>query len=381
MIDTGMFFDALATCGIDYFAGVPDSLLKPFCAHISDHAPEHRHVIAANEGAAIALAAGHYLATGRPVLVYMQNSGLGNAVNPLVSLADPDVYGIPMLLLVGWRGEPGVKDEPQHFKQGAVTPALCDAIGMPYRILPGETEPAIASLKEMVRVAVEQNRPVALIVRANSFAKYQAASRPASSFTLNREATVACIAESLPPDAAVVSTTGHISRELFEYRAQTGQGHGRDFLTVGAMGHASQIALGIALARPERPVVCLDGDGAALMHLGALAIAGTSAARNFLHIVLNNGAHDSVGGQKTVGFDVDFVRIAAACGYRRPARAESLEVLAIALQDVSFRDGPRFLEIRVAKGARKDLGRPTTGPQANKKAFMEMLGADESANP
>lgn len=379
MIDNYVFYDAIRRCGIDFFAGVPDSLLKHFCAHVADRAPGKSHLIAANEGNAIALAAGHYLATGHPALVYMQNSGLGNAINPLVSLADPDVYGIPMLLLVGWRGEPGVKDEPQHAKQGAITPALCAAIGMPYRILPAETDPAIDCLEEMVRAAIENRRPVALIVRADSFAKYQPQPTPPSPYALNREATIAGIAAALPPQAAVVSTTGHISRELYETRAQTGRGHRRDFLTVGSMGHASQIALGIALAHPERPVVCLDGDGAALMHMGALAIAGTSGAKNLLHIVLNNGAHDSVGGQKTVGFEVDFVRIADACGYRTACRLDALDALSAKLKEISFQDGPVFLEVRVAKGARKDLGRPTTRPQENKDAFMETFTPNESA--
>lgn len=379
MIDTAAFFTALQQSGVDFFTGVPDSLLKDFCAHLAHQAPAGTHLTAANEGGAIALAAGHYLATGRPALVYMQNSGLGNAVNPLVSLADPAVYGIPMLLLVGWRGKPGVKDEPQHVKQGEITPDLCRTLGLPHCILPPETGDAVKCLQEMVQTAVAARRPGALIVPPNSFSAVPTSAAAPSPYAIRREAAVACIAAALPPQAAIVSTTGHISRELFEYRAQNKQGHQQDFLTVGSMGHASQIALGIALAQPERPVACLDGDGAVLMHMGALAIAGTVRARNLLHVVLNNGAHDSVGGQETAGFAVDFVRIAEACGYRTAGRLDSLNALAAAVRNCTFRDGPVFLEIRVAKGARRDLGRPTSSPQENKNTFMEIFRSDEPA--
>lgn len=373
MVDCQLFYESMLHEGVTFFTGVPDSLLKSFCAFLAGHASLKSHVTAANEGGAVALAAGHYLATGKPALVYMQNSGLGNAVNPLVSLADPAIYGIPMLLLVGWRGEPGVKDEPQHLKQGTITPSLCEVLGLPYAILPGETEAAIRTLKDMIQLSMKENRPTALIVRANSFSEV-CAERIPSPYSLGREAVVSFITTLLPPDAAIVSTTGHISRELFEHRVRKGEGHTRDFLTVGSMGHASQLALGIALADPQRPIVCLDGDGATLMHMGGMAIAGTSGARNLLHVVLNNGSHDSVGGQATVGFRVNLVQIATACGYRSACLAEGLESVQSSLEQISFSDGPHFMEVRVAKGARKDLGRPTTKPADNKQAFMDFLG-------
>ena len=372
MISNKRFFQALEQHGVDFFAGVPDSLLKSFCAYASAHLPANRHVISANEGGAAALAAGHYLATGRPALVYMQNSGQGNAVNPLLSLADPDVYGIPMLLLVGWRGEPGVNDEPQHVKQGKVTQALFEAMGIPCRILPADTEGALDGLAEMLRRTLEEKRPVALLVRADSFEPF-VREKEGCQYTLKREAAIAAILNELPAHAAVVSTTGHISRELYEYRDAQAAGHARDFLTVGSMGHASQIALGIALRQPVRPVVCLDGDGAALMHLGALAITGTSGAKNFRHILLNNGVHDSVGAQKTVGFDVHFVQMARACGYHDAVCVETAESLHRELRRQLAEEGPTFLEIRVVPGARKDLGRPKTRPEENKDAFMAFL--------
>ena len=372
MIDCAPFHAHLQEKGIRFYAGVPDSLLKHFCAFLSD-SPSVPHIIAANEGGAVALAAGHYLATGQLALVYMQNSGQGNALNPLVSLADPAVYGIPMLLLIGWRGEPGIKDEPQHVKQGAITTALCETLGIPFWILPSEIEEAERTVDEAIQVALDSHRPVALVVQANTFAPYSVQSPSPSPAYPNREQMIETIAAALPDDVAVVSTTGHISRELYEFRSRTGQKRDRDFLTVGSMGHASQIALAIALAQPRRPVVCLDGDGAVLMHMGSLAITGTSQAKNLVHIVLNNGAHGSVGGQATAGFDVDFIQIAKACGYPVARRGETIADVADAIRSLHFNEGPVFIEIRVGKSARKDLGRPIETPAENKQAFMKRL--------
>ncbi len=374
MVDCPSFCDALLAADVGFFTGVPDSLLKCFCAYLSSSLSADRHLPAANEGGAIALAAGHYLATGTPALVYMQNSGQGNAVNPLTSLADPAVYGIPMLLVIGWRGEPGKKDEPQHVKQGAITPALCDTLDIPYRLLPQETDAAIACVNELLELSKKESRPVALIVQAGTFAEFKASSTGSSSLAYpSREETIARAVEQLPPDAAIVATTGHISRELYEYRASAGQPHSHDFLTVGSMGHASQIALAIALAKPEKPVVCLDGDGALLMHLGGLSVIGGAAPKNFLHLLLNNGVHGSVGGQPTCGFHIDVPAIALASGYASAIRVESPEELKEAIACIDFATGPHLIEARVGKTARKDLGRPTTTPAENKTAFMDFL--------
>lgn len=354
MMKVGNFIAALALHGVDFFAGVPDSLLKSFCAYVTDTCGEN-HVIAANEGGAIGLAAGRYLATGKPALVYMQNSGQGNAVNPLCSLADPDVYSIPMVLLVGWRGEPGVKDEPQHLKQGKVTLSLFETLGIPAEVLPDDETAALELTRRMVERARTESRPVALVVRKGLFAEYELQSRKPDIATLPREQAIECVLKSLPKEAVVVSTTGMISREVYETRERLGEGHARDFLTVGAMGHASMIALGIAKAQPGRKVYCLDGDGASIMQMGNMAIVGQSGCGNLTHIVFNNAAHDSVGGQPTVGGAVDLPSIAAACGYNREG-------------------SPTFREIKVAKGARKDLGRPKEPPQVNKVLFMATLG-------
>ena len=360
MVDPSSFLEDCRRLGVDFFAGVPDSLLKSFCAELAARAADPagglRHVIAANEGGAVALAAGHFLATGRPGLVYLQNSGEGNAVNPLLSLADPAVYGIPMVLLVGWRGEPGVPDEPQHKAQGECTLALLDSLRVPNEVLPTDPAGASAALERAVALAIRESRPVALVVR---------------------EEALRALLAALPPRAFVVGSTGMISREIFELREHAGEPHDRDFLTVGSMGHASQIALGVHLARPDLPVVAVEGDGAALMHLGALAIVGRRADGHFLHVVLNNAAHDSVGGQPTVADAVDLPAAARACGYAVLPLASTLEGIAAALADSPFEGTrPSFLEIRVRKGARKDLGRPTVAPAASKTAFMAALRAE-----
>ena len=370
MIPVEPFFRALEADNATFYAGVPDSLLKNFCAYLTDHSTSH--IIAANEGNAVALAAGHYLATGNPGVVYMQNSGLGNAVNPLLSLADPEVYGIPMVLLIGWRGEPGVKDEPQHKKQGRVTAALLDAMEVPYSVLDADTSHWKESVSRLVNLARQRKGPVALLVKANTFETYQLKSKTVSTYPMAREEAIRIIVEALP-EWTYVSTTGFASRELFEIREKAGQGHGRDFLTVGSMGHSLQIALGMALSRNEGKICCLDGDGAVLMQMGGLAVAAQSG-RDFLHVLLNNGCHDSVGGQPTVGHSTDFLATGAAVGYPHRFSVSTAEDLGSVLKEVGSLRGPVLLEVRIKGGARADLGRPTTTTHENKEAFMASLG-------
>ena len=374
MIACEAFFQALREAGVGVFAGVPDSLLAPFCAYVADYAEPRRHYAAANEGAAVALAAGHHLATGELGLVYMQNSGLGNAVNPLVSLIDSEVYGIPLLLLVGWRGEPGRADEPQHRKQGRITLPLFAALEIPHWLLPESTDAAVACVAEAARAARE-GRAVALVAREGAFAAYRGTRSvsPGDALPLDREAVVRTLVDALPAEAVVVSTTGKISRELCETRVRLGHDTRRDFLTVGSMGHASPIALAVACARPERRVVCLDGDGAVIMHMGNLASIGSRRPTNFTHVLVNNGSHDSVGGQPTAGFDVDLAAVARACGYRTASVVATEAELAAFLPAALSEPGPALLEVRVRRGARADLGRPTRSPAENKAGFMELL--------
>ncbi len=373
MIDPEQFLACLQEHGVSFFAGVPDSLLKDFCACVTQKVPEHQHIIAANEGGAVALAVGYHLATGNIPLVYFQNSGLGNIINPLLSLADPDVYAIPLLFVIGWRGEPGVHDEPQHKKQGRVMLSMLDSMDIPYSIVSPEMDQAKATLTQAVHTAQRTQGPYALVIRKGTFSPFRLQHPQTLSLELTREDAIHQILDGLGDSDIVVSTTGMPSREVFEYRARNNQGHQRDFLTVGGMGHASHIALGIALQKPDRQVFCVDGDGAALMHLGALAINGSLRPRNLSHIILNNGAHDSVGGQPTVGFQVDFLAMAHAAGYQTVAQVQTADGIKNELSKIRQSPGPRLVEIRINTGARKDLGRPTLTPVQNKQGFMKFL--------
>ena len=372
MIDVKEAYETLKRSGVDMFTGVPDSLLKNFCAYVTDTAQKGKHIIAANEGNAVGIAAGHYLATGHPALVYMQNSGLGNTVNPLLSLADEKVYSIPMVLMIGWRGEPGVHDEPQHVKQGEVTLALLDAMQIPYVILED-----VSQITSTVAQAMARKAPTALVIRKGTFGSYKLKNVSHNDNPLSREEALKLVVGHLHKDDVIVSTTGKLSRELFELRETRHEGHGHDFLTVGSMGHSSSIALGIALEKPERRVFCFDGDGAFIMHTGALGINASMQPRNFFHVLFNNGAHESVGGQPTIGYQLDAKGIALASGYQKALCASTEEDILVALQQLEQMEGPVLLELRVKTGSRDDLGRPTTTPIENKQAFMNELGIVE----
>jgi phosphonopyruvate decarboxylase len=298
------FYEGLQKTGIDFFTGVPDSLLKDMCAYITDKTAEDKHIIAANEGNAIGIASGYYLATGKPGMVYMQNSGIGNAVNPLVSLADEAVYDIPILLLIGWRGEPDKKDEPQHVKQGEITLGLLEIMGIPYAILSVESDDFNPVLNTVTEHFARKKSPFAVVVKKGVFEKYTPGGEKETNYEMSREDALKIVVKELDGSEIIVSTTGKTSRELFEFREEFNQSHKKDFLTVGSMGHASQIAFGIALAKPERRVICIDGDGAFLMHMGGIPIIADGAVENFKHIVINNGSHESVGGQPTVAFRI-----------------------------------------------------------------------------
>lgn len=373
MLNPSDYLRVLVDSGVTFFTGVPDSLLKEFCGCVTANMKRQDHVIAANEGASVGLAIGHYIGTGSLSLVYFQNSGLGNVVNPLLSLASPEVYGIPMLLMLGWRGEPGKKDEPQHVHQGRVMINMLEAMGVPCTVLADAIVEAEQQTRAAIKQAYEIKGPVAIIVKKNTFDKY-AVSHVGSDLPMRREEAIIVAAETLEDNAAVICTTGMSSRELFEFRARGDVGHHRDFLTVGGMGHASQIALGLAMAQPDRPVYCFDGDGAALMHMGSMAIIGQSNANNLIHLVFNNGVHGSVGGQPTVGFKIDMPQIAKGCGYSRAQRVATKLDLQNAIFASRASDGVTFIEVQVRSDNRADIGRPTSTPEQNKVAMMTFLG-------
>ena len=374
MIRPEFFIEALRQKGIDCFAGVPDSLLKNICAYITDHFDASHNIIAANEGAAVGFAAGHYLATGQPACVYMQNSGEGNIINPLASLTDREVYNIPVLLLIGWRGRPGVHDEPQHVKQGKVTTGLLNVMGVNYEVLSKEEDKAAKQI-EKAASALRDNEVFALVIEKDTFDEYKLQNVNANDLTMTREEAIQTVASALSSKDVIVSTTGMISRELFEARTAWGQGHERDFLTVGSMGHASQIALGIALEKTDRRVWCFDGDGATIMHMGSMAIVASKKPANYIHVVFNNGAHDSVGGQPTVGLAIDLAAVAKALGYSAAFSVSTIQELKsqLSILNSQFSEGPVLIEVKVKKGNRKDLGRPTTTPIENRDALMQFL--------
>ena len=373
MLRPKFFIDKLGELGIDFYAGVPDSLLKNICAYILDNMDAQHNIIAANEGGAIGLAAGYHLATGRIGCVYMQNSGEGNIINPFASLTDKEVYNIPVLLLIGWRGCPGVHDEPQHVKQGKVTTGILNVMGINFDVLSKDEEKASKQLENAVRLMHETKEVYALVIEKDTFDSYTLQKPEENNFTMTREEAIRIVASTSGQSDVIVGTTGMISRELFEYRESVNEGHERDFLTVGAMGHASQIALGIAMEKTDRRVWCFDGDGASIMHMGSMAIVASKTPKNYVHVIFNNGAHDSVGGQPTVGHVIDLTGIAKAVGYKRTICVDSKETLIAALKLIKEADGPILFEIKVKKGNRKDLGRPTTTPIQNKEALMKFL--------
>lgn len=373
MVSPELFIKSLQNNGVNFFSGVPDSLLKNVCAYITDNVSADRNIITANEGSAVGVAAGHYLATGEIPLIYMQNSGIGNAVNPLLSLADEKVYSIPMLLMIGWRGEPGVHDEPQHVKQGSVTLELLDAMDIPWLVLPEDNTAAASAIGLIATDCRKKGKPHAIVIRKGTFGPYRLQTKVPNTNPVCREDALKCVASNIPGDSIIVSTTGKLSRELYEYRDERKMSHESDFLTVGSMGHSSSIALGIALAKPKRKVFCFDGDGAFIMHMGAITNIGHLAPGNLVHVVFNNGAHESVGGQPTLGFGIDIPVIAKACGYRHAECVNSLEGIERTLAYALEAKGPALIEIRVGINSREDLGRPKTTPIQNKEAFMKFI--------
>lgn len=365
--------ELLDIIGAEFYTGVPDSQLKALCDLLIDAygTDPKRHVIAANEGNAVAMAVGYHLATGKIPVVYMQNSGEGNIINPMASLLNDQVYAIPVVLIIGWRGEPGVHDEPQHIYQGAVTIKLLEDMGIKHTVVSTETSAVeLNRAMETFRPLLDTGKSVAFVIRKGALT-YDKKIQYQNGHTMRREEAIRFVIRAAGDDP-IISTTGKASRELFEIREQGGQGHQHDFLTVGSMGHSSSIALGLALQRPDQRVWCIDGDGAVLMHMGAMAVIGASRPKNLIHIVLNNGAHESVGGMPTVAGQIDLVAIAQACGYPYAVRAETQENLEQGLREAKKRGALSFVEVACSIGARTDLGRPTTSPIENKRAFMNL---------
>lgn len=366
--------DFANTIGSEFYTGVPDSQLKSLCNYLIDVYgidPKH-HVIAANEGNCTALAAGYYLATGKIPVVYLQNSGEGNIINPVASLLNDKIYAIPVIFVVGWRGEPGIHDEPQHIYQGEITLKLLADMDIKSFVVEKETsiEDLVSTMQECERI-LSAGKDVAFVIRKGALS-YEKKVKYENNNTMVREEIIQHIVN-ISGEDPVVSTTGKASRELFEVRVSNGQRHKYDFLTVGSMGHSSSVALGIAINKPNTKIWCIDGDGAVLMHMGAMAVIGTNTPKNMIHIVINNGAHETVGGMPTVASKINLVAIAKSCGYPYAVCVDSFDMLDVELKKAKERNLLSFIEVKCSIGAREDLGRPTTTALENKKDFMEYL--------
>lgn len=373
MVNQQYLFESLKSLGVDFFTGVPDSLLNNFCLYMVENIPDGQHVMAANEGNAIAIAAGHYMATGSIPVVYMQNSGIGNATNPLLSLTHDCVYGIPMILIIGWRGDPAINDHAQHKKQGELTPVLMTDMDIPYEILDDENT-VVEKFTWAIEKAKEISAPVALIAKKAILTEKVKKQDYPKSKLMNREEAVSAVVDVLGKDAIYLGSTGRTTREVHEQLKAHGVGEGHEWQNVGSMGHVSSVGLGIALAKPEQRVVVFDGDAAVVMHMGALATNCRYKAGNMIHIVLNNGVNESVGGQPSAGYIVNLTEVAAACGYRTPGHAvETKEELQAILKDYKNGEMPLFIDVHVRQGIRSDMPKLNIDHKAQKDALMKNL--------
>ena len=373
MINVEKFINYLKKISIDFFCGVPDSQLAPFCDYIEENC---NNTIAANEGNAVAIASGYYLTTSNFPVVYLQNSGLGNIVNPVTSLTHSKVYSIPIVYVVGWRGQPGVHDEPQHKKQGEITLDLLKLLDIDYVVINSDStfDDLVNTFEKEFLPKLKKGCSVAIVVSKGAFEEYKIIK--SNNNILTREEAIQTVTSFLSDDDMIVSTTGKSSRELFEYRENNNQGHGNDFLTVGSMGHSSSIALGIALNNQNKKIFCFDGDGAILMHMGSLGLIGSKKPQNFYHIMFNNSAHESVGGLPTIMSNIKIRELVISCGYNEVFNASTIGELNDVLPNFIQSKGPVFLNIDVDISSRSDLGRPTTTPIDNKNDFMKKLQGD-----
>ena len=373
MVNQKELFDALGEMGVDFFTGVPDSLLNDFCLYMTNNLMAKQHVMAANEGNAIGVAAGHYMATGKLPLVYMQNSGIGNATNPLLSLTHDCVYGIPMLLVIGWRGDPSINDHAQHKKQGELTPVLMSDMDIPYAILDDENT-VIEKFRWAADKAREISSPVALIAKKAILTQKEKKQQYPENRLMNREEAVSAVVDVFGEDAVYLGTTGRATREVHEQLIAHGIGEGHEWQNVGSMGHVSSVGLGLALARPDKRIVVFDGDAAVVMHMGALATNCRYKAGNMVHIVLNNGVNESVGGQPSAGYLIDLTAVARACGYRTVGHAvETKEELQQIVRENQTGEMPLFIDVHVRQGIRSDLPKLNIDHKGQKEALMHLL--------
>jgi len=373
-----LFTLCIKQLGIEVITGVPDSTLKEFCDYINSQETGLAHYTAPNEGSAVGIAAGVYLSTGKPACVYMQNSGIGNAVNPITSIASAEVYNIPMFFIVGYRGALGLKDEPQHKFMGRITEKMLDCLEIEYKVIDNDiTELELKDVFSRIKYVLSNKKPFSLIIKKDTFEKSESA-KYANSYKLNREHVISEIVKRIKENDLVVSTTGKISREVYEQSNLILENHNQCFLTVGGMGHASMIAFGIAEKSPDKRVICLDGDGAALMHLGNLAFIGNRGIKNLVHICLNNDAHESVGGMPTAAPNFRYAETAKVCGYSDVFVIRTAEEFKGLMNYFHNLRKSTFIEIKVANESRDNLARPKESALDNATSFMNYINKEQS---
>lgn len=351
MICSKKFLKFLKKKNINFFTGVPDSVLKDF----TENLPKKRNYIMANEGLSVSLGIGYYLKTKKVPLIYFQNSGLGNAINPLVSVAHKNVYSIPMVLLIGWRGAPDIKDEPQHIQQGKSTISILKNIGIKSVILKKDLN--LSKLGTAIDLAKRRLEPIAILVKKNLFSKSSKKIFVKNSYSLQRSEVIKFILNQISYKNIIFSSTGYISRELNHHIKIKKDKKIRAFFNVGGMGHTSSLALGYSINSRDK-IICLDGDGALMMHMGCMANIGTFSKKNFLHILFNNGTHESVGGQTTNSFNINFKKFSQSVNYKSYYSIKNKKDLKKKLPKLFKKDGPSLCEIFIQNKSIKNLGRP-----------------------
>jgi phosphonopyruvate decarboxylase len=356
MIDTKKLLIFLEKNNLNFFSGVPDSVLKNFTNLLIN---KSSHVLATNEGSAVSIGIGYHLSFNKLPCIYMQNSGLANAINPLISIAHKGVYSIPMMMLIGWRGSPGIKDEPQHLIKGKITKNLLKLLGIKYEII--ESEKDFNKIKKLINFSKKKKVPVACLFKKGVLKKVNYHKKFSERSTIKnkilRSEVIREILKSIQNNTKIISTTGYTSRELYQIRKNEGYHKGKDFYMIGGMGHSSSVALGAAFKKNKK-ILCLDGDGSMLMHLGSLHTVGLMNKNNFKHILLNNQSHESVGGQEISFKRVKMEKLIKGLGYSKYIQLKDKKDLKNKIQSVLKYKGSIFLEVLIEKGAIKNLGRP-----------------------
>ena len=338
-----------------FFTGVPDSVLKEL-SYTLQNKDKKEHIIATNEGTAVSIGIGHYLSTKEVPCVYMQNSGLSNALNPLLSIAHEKVYAIPLILIIGWRGSPRIKDEPQHNVKGKITESILKLLNIKYTILRSIND--LDKFEKQIKFSKKKNSIVACLIEQGTLEKIDRIKKNSDFYKLNKELFLKTLLQSLDKNTKVISSTGYNSRELMHIRSKYKIIKTKDFYMVGGMGHTSSVALGYSLTSKKK-IICIDGDGSFLMHLGAIKTAGTFANKNFKYILLNNNSHDSVGGQNTYANNINFEKLSKSLGFKKFYSIKNDKNLKKTIKTFLSDDTLSFLEVKVSNSKIKNLPRPT----------------------